>query len=102
MEARIYEIYLRVSASIYIQGNSDDSRKLLKCAKSLFNQEADLTFPGYNDKTKLASDIGKFFAQKIERIRTALDTAASNPLSNSDRTNIHIMSYSADFLHRSE
>ena len=34
-----------------IQGNSDDSRKLFKCAKSLFNQEADLTFPGYNDKT---------------------------------------------------
>ena len=61
-----------------IQGNSDDSRKLFKCANSLFNQEADLTFPDYNDKTKLANDIGKFFAQKIERIRTALDTAASN------------------------
>ena len=61
-----------------IRRNSDDSRKLFKCAKSLFNQEADLTFPGYNDKTKLANDIGKFFAQKIERIRTALDTAASN------------------------
>ena len=61
-----------------IQGSSDDSRRLFKCAKSLFNQEADLTFPGYNDKTKLANDIGKFFAQKIERIRTALDTAASN------------------------
>ena len=28
--------------------------------------------------TKLANDIGKFFAQKIERIRTSLDTAASN------------------------
>ena len=35
-----------------IQGNSDDSRKLFKCAKSLFNQEADLTSPGYHDKTK--------------------------------------------------
>ena len=61
-----------------IQGNSDDSRKLFRCAKSLFNQEANLTFPGYNDNTKLANDIGKFFVQKIERIRTALDTAASN------------------------
>ena len=71
----------RARATYYtdlIQGNSDDSRKLFKCAKSLFHQEADLTFPGYNDKTKLANDIGKFFAQKIERIRTALDTAASN------------------------
>ena len=62
----------------FIQGNSDDSRKLFKCAKLLFNQEVDLTFPGYNDKTKLANDIEKFFAQKIECIRTALDTAASN------------------------
>ena len=61
-----------------IQENSDDSRKLFRCAKSLFNQEANLTFPGYNDNTKLANDIGKFFVQKIERIRTALDTAASN------------------------
>ena len=46
-----------------------DALKLFKCAKSLFNQEVDLTFQGYNDKTKLANDIGKFFPQKIERIR---------------------------------
>ena len=50
----------------------------MKKAKSLFNQEANLTFPGYYDNTKLANDIRKVFVQKIECIRTALDTAASN------------------------
>ena len=29
------------------------------------------------DNRKLANDIGKFFVQKIERIRTELDTAAT-------------------------
>ena len=37
----------------------------------------DLNFTGYHDNRKLANDIGKFFVQKIERIRTELDTAAT-------------------------
>ena len=36
-----------------------------------------LNFEGYHDNTKLANDIGKFFVQKIERIRSELDTAAT-------------------------
>ena len=43
----------------------------------------DLNFTGYHDDTKLANDIGKFFVQKIERIRTELDTAATTDSSPS-------------------
>ena len=38
---------------------------------------------GYHDDTKLANDIGKFFVQKIERIRTELDTATTTDSSPS-------------------
>ena len=43
----------------------------------------DLNFTGYHDDTKLANDIGKFFVQKIERIRTKLDTATTTDSSPS-------------------
>ena len=61
----------------FIQENCSDSRKLFRSAKPLFDQEVDLNFTGYHDNRKLANDIGKFFVQKIERIRTELDTAAT-------------------------
>ena len=59
----------------FIKENCSDSRKLFKSAKTLFDQELDLNFAGYHDNTKLANDIGKFFVQKIERIRSELDKA---------------------------
>jgi hypothetical protein len=43
----------------------------------LFDQETDLSFNGYHDNNVLANDIGKFFMQKIERIHTKLDEAAT-------------------------
>ena len=43
----------------------------------------DLNFTGYYDDTKLANDIGKFFVQKIKRIRTKLDIAATTDSSPS-------------------
>ena len=61
----------------FIKENCSDSRKLFKSAKSLFDQEVALNFVGYHDNTKLANDIGKFFVQKIERIRSELDTTAT-------------------------
>lgn len=61
----------------FIQELSTDQRKLFRCAKSLFDQQTDLTFQGYNDCTVLENDIGNFFVQKINRIRSELDTAAT-------------------------
>ena len=61
----------------FIKENCNDSRKLFKSAKSLFDQEVALNFVGYHDNTKLANDIGKFFVQKIGRIRSELDTTAT-------------------------
>ena len=61
----------------FIQENYSDLRKLFRSAKTLFDQEVDLNFMGYHDNRKLANDIGKFLVQKIERIRTKLDTAAT-------------------------
>ena len=43
----------------------------------------ELNFTGYHDDAKLANDIGKFFVQKTERIRTKLDTAATTDSSPS-------------------
>ena len=43
----------------------------------------ELNFTGYHDDAKLANDIGKFFVQKTERIRTKLDTATTTDSSPS-------------------
>ena len=69
----------------FIQQISTDQRKLFRRAKSLFDQQTDLTFQGYNDSTVLANDIGNFFVQKINRLCSELDTAAtiSNPSAQS-------------------
>ena len=64
--------------STVIQNNEADQRKLFRSAKSLFEQEADLTFQGYYDNRPLANDIGKFFVQKVERIRNELDSTAAH------------------------
>ena len=54
---------------------------MVRSAKILFVQDTDLTFQEYRDSTVLANDIGNFFVQKIERIRTELYAVAvgSNP-----------------------
>ncbi|CAB4021205.1 Hypothetical predicted protein, partial [Paramuricea clavata] len=62
----------------FIEENSHDQRKLFKSIKTLFDQDTDLSFNGYHDNNILANDIGKFFMQKIERIRTKLDEAATD------------------------
>ena len=61
----------------FIEENSHDQRKLFRSTKTLFDQETDLSFNGYHDNNVLANDFGKFFMQKIERIRTKLDEAAT-------------------------
>ena len=61
-----------------ISENSCDHRKLFKVAKTLFNQKTELTFPHYQDSSVLANDVGTFFMQKIERVRSEID-ATFNP-----------------------
>lgn len=50
--------------STVMQKNRADQRNLFSSAKTLFEQETDLTFQGYHDNRTLANDIGKFFVQK--------------------------------------
>ena len=59
----------------FIHENSHDQRKLFRSAKTLFDTKTDLLFQSYSDSNVLANDIGSFFTQKIERIRTEVDTA---------------------------
>ena len=61
----------------FIQENTIEQRELFRAAKTLFNKKTDLTFPDHRDSTALANDIGRFFVQKIERIRSELDATAS-------------------------
>ena len=56
---------------------------MVRSAKILFVQDTDLTFQEYRDSTVLANDIGNFFVQKIERIRTELYAVAVGSNSHS-------------------
>ena len=76
--ATIVMKWARKNYTSFIEENSHDQRKLFRSAKTLFDQETDLSFQGYSDSTVLANDIGNFFVQKIERIRTKLDEAATS------------------------
>ena len=51
---------------------NNDQRKLFKSAITLFKQKADLSFPDHRHPTALANDIGHFFVQDIECIRSEL------------------------------
>ncbi|CAB3996663.1 RNA-directed DNA polymerase from transposon X-element [Paramuricea clavata] len=62
----------------FVLEHSSDQRKLFNAAKSLFHQRNDLNFPAYEDQIMLANDIGEFFVQKIENIRSELDLSASD------------------------
>ena len=58
----------------FISENSDDQGKLFRAAKSLLTPKSEITFPDYRDPTALVNDIGQFFVQKIERLRSELDS----------------------------
>ena len=55
--------------------------------KALFKQKADLSFLDHHDPTALANDIGQFFVQKIECIRSELiDSPSSQPNTETSST----------------
>jgi len=56
----------------FISKNSDNQRKLFHALKNLL-VEKNLCFSDYTDKSVLANDMGKYFVQKISRLREELD-----------------------------
>ena len=44
-----------------------------RATKELFAKKEELSFPNYQDKSKLADDIGGFFVRKINKIRSDID-----------------------------
>ena len=50
--------------------NSGDQGQLFRAAKKLLVKNESLSFPDYQDKSMLVNDIGRFFARKIDRIRS--------------------------------
>ena len=57
----------------FIAENSTDQRKLFRAAKKLLSKKEVPSFPDYSDKSVLANDIGQFFIQKIETIRSNIE-----------------------------
>ena len=50
----------------FIDENSTDHKRLFRATKQLLAKKEELSFPNYQDKSKLANDIGGFFVRKIE------------------------------------
>ena len=60
----------------FISEHSINPRKLFEATKRLLFKEQRLSFPDYKDTdNQLANDLGKFFIQKIAKIRTELDVS---------------------------
>lgn len=57
----------------FISKNSDNQRKLFRAVKNLLVEKNLLCFSDYTDKSVLANDMGKYFVQKISRLREELD-----------------------------
>ena len=58
----------------FIDENSTDHKRLFRATKQLLAKKEELSFPNYQDKSKLADDIGGFFIRKINRIRSDIDS----------------------------
>ena len=57
----------------FIDENSTDHKRLFRATKQLLAKKEEWSFPNYQDKSKLANDIGSFFVRKINRIRSDID-----------------------------
>ena len=63
----------------FIDENSTDHKRLFRATKQLLAKKEELSFPNYQDKSKLANDIGSFFVRKIDRIRFDIDAVDIDP-----------------------
>ena len=57
----------------FIDENSTDHKRLFRATKQLLAKKEELSFPNYQDKSKLADDMDGFFVPKINRIRSDID-----------------------------
>ena len=57
----------------FIDENSTDHKRLFRATKQLLAKSEEWSFPNYQDKSKVADDIGGFFVRKINRIRSDID-----------------------------
>ena len=57
----------------FIDENSTDHKRLFRATKYFLAKKEELSFPNYQDKSKLANDIGVFFIRKTDRIRSHVD-----------------------------
>ena len=53
-----------------------DRKRLFRATKQLLAKKEELSFPNYQDKSKLADDMDGFFVPKINRIRSDIDAVA--------------------------
>ena len=58
----------------FIDENSGDQKKLFRASQRLFDRTMDDGLPPNLDSRTFSNDLGKFFVQKIDTIRTQLDT----------------------------
>ena len=68
----------RIFYTDFIAENSADQGKLFRAAKKLLAKKKVPHFPEYCDNTAIANEIGRFFARKIELIRSEID--ANGPM----------------------
>ena len=60
--------------SNFIDENGGDQKKLFRASQRLFNGTVDDGLPPNVDSRTFSNDLGKYFVQKIDTIRTQLDT----------------------------
>lgn len=60
--------------SNFIDENSGDQKKLSRASQRLFNRTMDDGLPPNLDSRTFSNELGKFFVQKIDTIRTQLDS----------------------------
>ena len=80
----------RIFYTDFIAENSADQGKLFRAAKKLLAKKEVPHFPEYCDNTVIANEIGRFFARKIDLIRSEIN--ANGPMNSEDQ----VMNNSAD------
>ena len=60
----------------FISGNSSDQKKLLSATKKLLNPTDEVPYP-FNDKLKLANEMGSYFIERFINVQVKLDNMAS-------------------------
>ncbi|KAL9977183.1 hypothetical protein ACROYT_G014561 [Oculina patagonica] len=73
----------------FIDQNADNQGKLFRAMKDLIVEKNILCFSDYTDKTALANDLGKYFVQKVTRLRNELDQC-DVPNENDSGTNSNL------------